>query len=241
MYDFKEDYQQKSKYYRGMQRLPEFPFKERVPSFKTYNDVISKIALHPPNLNDGAGIWEILNTRRSRRHYTMEKIPFEDFSQLVWATQGVTKRFGNYLLRTAPSAGALYPIETYFLVNKIDRLETGIYHLNIPDWELEFLKRGDYRLEMTEACLGQTIVFNSSVTFLWTAIISRSGWKYGLRCYRYIYMDAGHIAQNLYLACESLGYGCCAIAAFFDDEINELLEIDGKYETIIYLATVGTI
>jgi SagB-type dehydrogenase family enzyme len=80
-----------------------------------------------------------------------------------------------------------------------------------------------------------------AVSFIWTAVIQRSRWKYQQRAYRYIYLDAGHACQNLYLTCEALGLGCCAVAAFDDDAANKILDIDGKKEFVIYLATVGSV
>jgi SagB-type dehydrogenase family enzyme len=83
------------------------------------------------------------------------------------------------------------------------------------------------------------MVMESAVVFIWTAVVARSKWKYGERAYRYIYMDAGHIGQNLYLAAVALGLGCCTIGAFFDDEVNEILNVDGTEETAVYMGIAG--
>ncbi len=85
------------------------------------------------------------------------------------------------------------------------------------------------------------MVATASVVFVWTAIAARSQWKYGERAFRYIYMDAGHIGENLYLSAEALGLGCCGVGAFYDDEVNQVIGVDGKEETAIYLGTVGTL
>ena len=92
---------------------------------------------------------------------------------------------------------------------------------------------------MARGCLDQSIAYNSAVNFIWTAVIERSKWKYLQRCYRYIYLDAGHIGQNLYLTAEALGLGACTIGAIYDDELNNLLNIDGIDETAIYVGVVG--
>ena len=141
--------------------------------------------------------------------------------------------------RTAPSAGGLYPVETYLLVRAIDGLEPGIYHFRPLTADLELLKRGDYAEVLTSAALGQEMVVDAQVTFIWSAVLERGKWKYRERAYRYIYIDAGHIGQNLYLAAEGLGLGVCTIGAFFDDDVNRLIGVDGTDETVIYMGCVG--
>ncbi len=167
-----------------------------------------------------------------------------ELAQLLWATQGITKAsvpaYGGKLgLRTAPSAGALFPIETYLCVNKVEGLEPGIYHYAIRSGGLERIKKGEFGSKLSDAALGQKMVAFSSVVFIWTALFERSKWKYKQRAYRYIFLDAGHIAQNLALAAEGLGLGSCQVAAFFDEEVNQLLQVDGKIESTIYLSVVG--
>jgi SagB-type dehydrogenase family enzyme len=152
---------------------------------------------------------------------------------------GLTRLYPQVAFRTVPSAGGLYPIEVYPIVNNVESLDQGIYHYNIPDHSLELLKKGDFRLEIAKGCLDQQMAYNAAVDFAWTAIIERSKWKYLQRCYRYIYMDAGHIGQNFYLIAEALGLGACTIGAIYDDEINKLLGIDGIQETAIYVGVIG--
>jgi SagB-type dehydrogenase family enzyme len=163
----------------------------------------------------------------------------QDLAQLLFSTQGVTGKVSGYLLRTAPSAGALYPIETYLAVNRVASLKAGLYHFNIVKNALELLQDSDVSPALCKAALGQTMVMESAVVFIWTAVVARSKWKYGERAYRYIYMDAGHIGQNLYLAAVALGLGCCTIGAFFDDEVNEILNVDGTEETAVYMGVAG--
>ena len=104
---------------------------------------------------------------------------------------------------------------------------------------LELLKKGDFKQKVATGCLDQTIAYNSAVNFIWTAVIERSKWKYLQRCYRYIYLDAGHIGQNLYLVAEALGLGACTIGAIYDDELNQILKLDGIEESAIYMSVVG--
>lgn len=154
---------------------------------------------------------------------------------------GLTRTFPNFAFRTVPSAGGLYPIEVYPVINNVENIEKGIFHYNIPKHSLELLKDGDFRSEVAKGCLDQNIAYMSAVNFIWTATTERSKWKYLQRCYRYIYMDVGHIGQNFYLIAEALGLGACTIGAIYDDELNELLDIDGINETTIYVGVIGKI
>ena len=181
----------------------------------------------------------MLSRRRSERDFIDSPLTYNELGLLIFAIQGVTAKNAGYLFRTAPSAGALYPIETYFLANRVETLPRGIYHLNIVENCLELIRKQDLSKELTDAALGQSMVSKSAVTFIWTAIPGRSKWKYKERAYRYIYLDAGHIGQNLYLASTALNLGCCTIGAFFDDEANKILGIDGFNETAVYMGVVG--
>jgi len=209
-------------------------------TFKEYPNPIARVSLPEPKAGGETNLWKLLLKRRSRRDYTVNKsLRLNDLSALLWATQGLTAQFGDTFFRTAPSAGGLYPVETYLHVRAVDGLEQGIYHFRPGDYDLEFLKRGDFSAELTEAALQQTVVLSAQVTFIWSAVIARGSWKYNQRAYRYIYLDAGHIAQNLYLAGEVLGLGVCAVAAFYDDDVNRVMDFDGEEETVIYMGTVG--
>lgn len=184
---------------------------------------------------------EVLRRRRSLREFLREPLSIQELSQLLWATQGITAQQGPYDFRTSPSAGALYPIDTYPVVNRVDGLKAGIYRLKPRDWELELLKEGDFSRETAQACLQQEMAARAAVVLAWVAVVERSKWKYRERAYRYIYLDAGHIGQNLYLAATALGLGCCTIGAFFDEEIDGLLGVDGLQETTVYLGAVGKV
>jgi SagB-type dehydrogenase family enzyme len=118
-------------------------------------------------------------------------------------------------------------------------LARGFYHFRPLAFDMEFIKPGDFGRSLADAALGQSMVADAQVVFIWTAIVARSKWKYRQRAYRYIYLDAGHIAQNLYLAGTASGLGVCGIGAFFDDRVNTLIGVDGTEETALYLASVG--
>jgi SagB-type dehydrogenase family enzyme len=151
----------------------------------------------------------------------------------------VTAKKQGLPLRTVPSAGGLYPIETYAVVNRVHGMEPGVYHYFPPDHSLELLRKGDYSRAAAHSALDQKMAASASVTFIWTAVLERGKWKYRQRAFRYIYLDAGHIGQNVALAAEGMGLGCCAIGALYDDEVNELVAADGEDETVVYMTSVG--
>jgi SagB-type dehydrogenase family enzyme len=184
-------------------------------------------------------IVEVLKKRRSVRSFSPKPLSMADLSFLLWASTGVQRREQGYDFRTVPSAGALYPIETYLVSNNVEGLEKALYHYNIEAHALEVLKLEDVAENLAYAALNQKMLTKAPVVLVWTAIFERSKWKYAQRAYRYVYLDAGHIAQNLALSATSIGLGSCQIGAFFDDEINQILGIDGTDESVIYLSVVG--
>lgn len=197
-----------------------------------------------PLPDPGEGITDLrslIDNRTSVRNYADAPISIQDLSFLLWCTQGVKEVVGTQAtLRTVPSAGARHAIETYLLVNRVQELPAGLYRYRSLEHQLQEFTLYEGIAEMLqEACLKQRHITGSAVTFIWAATVYRMTWRYGERGYRYIFLDAGHVCQNLYLAAESLGYGVCAIAAFDDDRMNELLHLDGKETFVLYLATCG--
>ena len=187
-----------------------------------------------------ARLTPLLQKRRSRRTFGDEPISLSDLAYMLWATQGVTAQAGRHLLRTSPSAGALYPIETYIAVHNVEGLADGLYHFKVAEFSLELLQPGDHGEDVALACLNQQFLAGAGVVFLWTAVFRRNASKYGERGLRYVFMDAAHICQNLLLAVEATGNCGCPVAAFFDEELNSLLGVDGAEESVVYLAGVGT-
>ena len=231
-------FQELTKYGRG--RSGGGPDRSRLAEpFKSYPEALARVDLPDLSPDSGSSLWKTLGQRRSRRDYARESISLETLARLVWATQGVTARTSGFLLRTAPSAGGLYPIETYLVVHRVEGLEPGLYHLDVQGQALELLAAGNLEREILSAALNQEMCASAPVVFIWTAVKARAKWKYGERAYRYIYLDAGHICENLYLAAEDLGLGCCGIGAFVDDEVNHLLRVDGETEIAVYLAVAG--
>jgi SagB-type dehydrogenase family enzyme len=158
---------------------------------------------------------------------------------LIWATQGITSKARGFDFRASPSAGALYPIETYLVANRVEEIPSGLYHYDVRETQLTLLREGHFGPELSQAGLGQEMLEEAACVFLWTAIVGRSKWKYGERAYRYIYMDVGHIGQTLYLAATALNLGCCTVGAFFDEEVDRVVGVDGKNEISLYLGAVG--
>jgi SagB-type dehydrogenase family enzyme len=182
---------------------------------------------------------EALKKRKSIRSFFPKPLSIADLSFLLWASTGIQRKERDYEFRTVPSAGALYPIETYLIANKVDGLEKALYHYELQAHALEELKVGSFSEKIAQAALGQKMLIAAPVVLIWTAIFERSKWKYAQRAYRYVYLDAGHIAQNLALSAASIGLGSCQIGAFFDDEINQIIGIDGVEESVLYLSVVG--
>jgi SagB-type dehydrogenase family enzyme len=186
-----------------------------------------------------APLIEVLKSRSSVRSFSRKPLTVAELSFLLWASTGIRAKKEGYAFRTAPSAGALYPIETYLAVNNVEDLPNGLYHYSIKFNGLEELKVGELGEKLAHSALDQEMCSRAPVVFIWTAVFSRSKWKYRQRAYRYVYLDAGHIAQNLALSAASIGLGSCQLGAFFDDEVNSILELDGREESAIYLTVVG--
>ena len=208
-------------------------------TFKKYGGK-EKIQLHPKPDTRQDDLWRVFQQRRSNRDYAKADINREDLSLLLWASQGITAQAGAHFFRTAPSAGALYPIETYLAVNRVDDVMPGLYHYDVREMAIVCLSSSPSANEVANAALAQDFLRSASVVFIWSALIRRTISKYGHRGMRYVFMDSGHICQNLLLAAEALGLDACPIGAFYDKECNDLLGLDGEEESVIYLAAVGT-
>ena len=231
-------FQEETKYERD--RLPGgyLEWAKKPETYKQYPDR-PRVALPRPVTEGGAPLWDILSQRRSVRDFDQRPLAAHQLSQLLWASQGVTAEQFGYKFRTVPSAGALYPVETYLVVNDVEGIPQGVYHYNILENCLEQIKEGDCRVTIARAALDQKIGYDANVVFAWTAVVERSKWKYKQRAFRYIYLDAGHIAQTVAMAAVALGLGSCQIAALYDEEVNDLLGVDGNEETATYLTVVG--
>ncbi|MEI8131640.1 MAG: SagB/ThcOx family dehydrogenase [Leptolinea sp.] len=184
---------------------------------------------------------QAMEQRATLRRYSQIELSLEELSYLLWITQGVksiTDRPAT--ARTVPSAGSRHAFETTILINRVGKLNPGLYRYSA-------LKHLIYAVDLevgineklTTACTNQSHIRTSAATFFWSAEMNRMTWRYSERSYRYVLLDAGHVCQNLYLAAESIQCGVCAIAAYDDDLLNTALGVDGDSVITVYAATIG--
>jgi len=181
--------------------------------------------------------------RESHRQFTPESLSLAELAFLLWSTQGVREVIHEAaVLRTVPSAGCRHPFETYLAVVKVAGLPNGIYRYLPLDHSIVFVRDIDQLpAHLTAATHGQRFTGQAAVTFIWTVIPARTEWRYAEASYKVIALDAGHVCQNLYLACEAIRAGTCAIAAYNQTLVDELLQVDGEEEFSIYIAPVGKV
>ncbi len=234
-------YHRETRYRRGAMPRGGLNWAHEPSPYKEFPHLLKHYQIRPLDQRSGKPIWEVIGQRRSMREFSRQSITFSELSQMVWATQGITSNARGFGFRATPSAGALYPIETYMVVNRVEEMSPGIYHYNVKKAELVLLKEGDFGSDLCHAGLGQEMLEEAASVFIWTAVVERSKWKYRERAYRYVYMDVGHIGQNLYLAATALNLGCCTVGAFFDEEVDHLIGVDGKEEISVYLGAIGRI
>lgn len=181
--------------------------------------------------------------RQSQRRFTDSPLTQDELALLLWATQGVRGTLSPAAVqRTVPSAGCRHALETYLCVFRVDGLPEGIYRY-LPLKHALVLERQPESLanDLVEGALGQVFCASAAVTFVWTALPYRMEWRYGAASYKVIALDAGHVCQNLYLACAAIHAGTCAIAAYRQARMDALLQVDGQDEFVIYLAPVGKV
>ncbi len=236
---FGDEFQRLSKYFRESLKGRSLDWNRKPPLYKKYGPDHEIIELPGPDIEEGRSIYKAIQQRRSVRNYKNVPADGKTLSQILWAAQGITLATEYHQFRAAPSAGALYPIETYCMINNVDDFKPGIYHYQVAYHTLIMLREGSFGLDLAQAALGQKMLRDSAFNLIWTAVIERSKWKYEQRAYRYIYLDAGHIAQNAALAAVSCGLGSCQVGAFFDEEVNRVIAVDGETEFAIYMSSFG--
>ena len=206
-------------------------------------DLIDLVDVQDFKIGKEHTLFQALLDRRSHRAYTDEPITLEELSYLLWASDGVhevTKHHGAGTKRTVPSGGARHPYEIYILVNNVTDLEPGVYRYIAIGHKLLFINsKENINQENLEELVGQPFILKGAVIFFFVTIPYRMEWRYSLPSFKVIGIEAGHICQNLYLACEALDLGTCAIAAYNQDVSDEILGIDGEDEFTVYLAPVG--
>jgi len=183
---------------------------------------------------------EAIMKRVSIRKYKDLELPLDWLSYVLFHTQGIKKTFPTATLRTVPSAGARHAFETYLLVNHVEGLQAGLYRYIASKHALGIvsIKEG-LQHQFVEATLFQHMIASAQVTFYWVADVKRMSYRYQERSLRYLFLDAGHVCQNLYLLATQLGMGTCGIAAFHDTLLNQALGIDGENQFAVYAGTLG--
>jgi SagB-type dehydrogenase family enzyme len=208
---------------KGLQETPSVTTTEPRAALKT-------IALPAPRYSGPVSLEEALKSRRSRREFADRELSLEQISQLLWACQGITDpSFGK---RTAPSAGALYPLEVYLVSRK------GVFHYRPNGHELVQVREGDVRHQLSVAALNQRPVAKAPVSIVITAVVARTAEKYGGRAERYVHLEAGHACQNVLLQAVTLGLGAVPIGAFVDQGVQKILSLPHDHEPI-YIIPVG--
>jgi len=178
--------------------------------------------LPEPKLSSKTSVEEALSERRSIREYGKDSLSLEEISQLLWAAQGITVRWGG---RTAPSAGALYPLEIYVVAGEVRELEPGLYHYDPGKHSITRKVDGDLRQKLTQAALHQDEIARAPATFVITAVYERTMKKYRERGIQYVHMEVGATGENIYLQAETLGLGTVFIGAFEDEKVKRALGV----------------
>lgn len=220
-------------------KLPQPPLE------KPYSGESQEIIL-PSITNDillETNILDLINSRQSYRSYGDESLTLEELAFLLWCSQGVKRvTANNYAtLRTVPSGGARHPFETYLIINNVSGLTQGLYRYLALSHSLVLIKEGDFSNTVSAAALGQDFIGTGAVVFIWTCIPYRGEWRYLDSAHKVMLLDAGHLCENLYLGCGAIKCGTCAIAAYDQKSMDNLLEVDGEDEFSVYLAPVGKI
>lgn len=200
------------------------------------SDAMKTISLPDPLRTGDTSIEETLQKRRSVRSFSGSSLAMHEMGQLAWAAQGITQTERGF--RTAPSAGATFPIEVYFIVSGNDEIPDGLYHYRNSDHTLIPVIPGDLRDELSRAALRQESILSAPVTMIITGVLRRTEQRYGERALRYMHMEAGHVAQNVYLQGVALGVGTVVIGAFNDQGVSNVLQRPAE-EYPLYIMPLG--
>jgi len=196
------------------------------------------IPLPQPRLKSSVSVEEALKNRRTIRTFRNAPVTLAEVSQLLWAAQGVTETRGGRDLRTAPSAGALYGLETYLVASNVDGLEPGLYRYQPKGHELIPVGKGDLRSGLNAATLGQASVKEAPAAIVFAAVYERITQKYKERGRRFAVLEAGHASQNVYLQAEALGLGTVAVGSFSEADAKKTLGLPSQEEPL-YIMPVG--
>lgn len=191
--------------------------------------VMERIALPRPRQAGEMSVEEALHRRRSVREYGEGTLSLEEIGQLLWAAQGMTDPMG---LRTAPSSGALYPLEVFLAVGDVEGVPPGVYHYYPRHHELRPVLSGDRRDAVASAALGQRWVCDNGALLVISAVFSRTTTKYGIHGQRYVHLEAGHAAQNVALQATAMGLATVLVGAFDDRQTATFLGLPPRHEPL---------
>lgn len=197
---------------------------------------MNSIALPTPRTEGAVSVETALARRRSVRSFAGRPLTRDQLGQILWASQGITGH--RWPMRTAPSAGALYPLEVYVIAGRVEGLEDGVYRYRPRAHDLVTVQSGDYREALARAAFGQGWMATAPLTLVIAGVVARTAAKYGRRAERYVFMEAGHAAQNIYLQAQADGLGTTAVGAFQDEAVQSLLGLSDD-ETPLYLMPLG--
>ena len=207
-------------YFKGYPRFPE-------------------IVLPKPKLSQNISLKQVLQQRHSFRDFSLKPLKVQDISDLLFYSSNVRKYESSWSAnRFYPSAGSRYPLEVYPIILNSEGIGSGVYHYYIKRHSLEVLVRNNFRRELRGSFFSDWINRSGILLFI-SAVFPRTQAKYGVRGYRHILTEVGHLTQNLYLVATSLKLGCCSIGGYLDDKLNELLDLDGLEESIIGITAIG--
>jgi SagB-type dehydrogenase family enzyme len=196
------------------------------------------IELPHPFITGGLPLAEALSQRRSIRDFSPEPVLLFQLSQILWAAQGITDNRNNF--RTAPSAGGTFPLEIFAAIgdNGVEKIDAGLYHYEIETHTLALRVLEDVRPELSDAAFNQDFIAVAPVSLVICAVYDRTLMRYSTRGERYVYMEAGHSGQNIYLQATALGLGTVAVGAFYEDRMRNVLQLDSK-ERPLYILPIG--
>lgn len=194
-----------------------------------------RISLPAPKTDGATSVEKALRERRSIREFKRQPLSIAEISQLLWAAQGITASGG---LRTAPSAGALFPLEVFLVAGNVEGLPQGVYKYRPERHELIRVVEGEKRMELSRAAFDQTSVRDAAAVLLLTAVFARTTARYGNRGIRYVHIEIGHVGQNVCLQAVALNLGAVVIGAFDDSRVKKIANLTPQEEPL-YLIAIG--
>jgi len=219
----------------------EWPIEWKEISYKSYPR-LKQIGLSDDIIECSQPFCEVLTRRRSQRDFVGKSVTLREVATILLGSAGITnfeKGKDQSELRAYPSAGARYPLEVYVVSFHVKRLEKGVYHFNVRSRSLEKIKEYGNAEELSTYLNNQDWTRNAAFAYVISAVFDRTEIKYGERGYRYVLFEAGHLMQNVYLISTALGLQCCSVGGFLDNQLNDLLGLDGDDESTLYVAAIG--